>query len=222
MNTFHYSTACRQILGDLYTPVSTYLKVRDLYPQSALMESSDYHSHDNSRSFIALNPIASIDISHGTVTAQYPDGTQESREINENYPAEQAFNDFLSRFTVTGDKQEFCGLYGYTSFNAVRYFEHIEIKDCMQEKNDAPDILYILYKYVIAFDHFNNTMTLIELVENRILSTNWNASSETTTSPPTISVPWVKPSARSRTMNIKPTSAKALPTAYGATCSKSY
>lgn len=103
MNTFHYSTACRQILGDLYTPVSTYLKVRDLYPQSALMESSDYHSHDNSRSFIALNPIASIDISHGTVTAQYPDGTQESREINENYPAEQAFNDFLSRFTVTGD-----------------------------------------------------------------------------------------------------------------------
>ena len=87
MNTFHYSTACRQILGDLYTPVSTYLKVRDLYPQSALMESSDYHSHDNSRSFIALNPIASIDISHGTVTAQYPDGTQESREINENYPA---------------------------------------------------------------------------------------------------------------------------------------
>lgn len=83
-----------------------------------------------------------------------------------NHPAEQAFNDFLSRFTVTGDKQEFCGLYGYTSFNAVRYFEHIEIKDCMQEKNDAPDILYILYKYVIAFDHFNNTMTLIELVEN--------------------------------------------------------
>ena len=102
MNTFHYSTACRQILGDLYTPVSTYLKVRDLYPQSALMESSDYHSHDNSRSFIALNPIASIDISHGTVTAQYPDGTQESREINENYPAEQAFNDFLSRFLQCG------------------------------------------------------------------------------------------------------------------------
>ncbi|HAC43024.1 MAG TPA: anthranilate synthase component I, partial [Paraprevotella xylaniphila] len=157
MNTFHYSTACRQILGDLHTPVSTYLKVRDLYPQSALMESSDYHSHDNSRSFIALNPIASIDISHGTVTAQYPDGTQETREINGNYPVEQAFNYFLSHFTVTGENKEFCGLYGYTSFNAVRYFEHIEIKDCMQEKNDAPDILYILYKYVIAFDHFNNT-----------------------------------------------------------------
>ena len=164
MNTFHYSTACRQILGDLYTPVSTYLKVRDLYPQSALMESSDYHSHDNSRSFIALNPIASIDISRGTVTAQYPDGTQESREINENYPAEQAFNDFLSRFTVTGDKQEFCGLYGYTSFNAVRYFEDIPVKDSREATNDAPDMLYILYKYLIVFNDFKNEMLLLEML----------------------------------------------------------
>lgn len=60
MNTFHYTTTSRQILGDLYTPVSTYLKVRDLYPQSALMESSDYHSHENSRSFIALNQLPAL------------------------------------------------------------------------------------------------------------------------------------------------------------------
>lgn len=64
------------------------------------MESSDYHSHDNSRSFIALNPIASIDISHGTVTAQYRT-VRRNPAKSENYPAEQAFNDFLSRFTVT-------------------------------------------------------------------------------------------------------------------------
>ncbi|MCD8318392.1 MAG: anthranilate synthase component I family protein [Paraprevotella sp.] len=166
MNAFHYTTASRQILGDLYTPVSTYLKVRDLYPQSALMESSDYHSHDNSRSFIALNPIASIDVSHGTVTARYPDGTQDVHEISDDYRTDRAINDFLGHFTVEGEKKEFCGLYGYTSFNAVRYFEHIRIKDSTQEKNDAPDLLYILYKYVIAFDHFNNKLTLIELVEN--------------------------------------------------------
>ncbi len=61
MNTFHYSTACRQILGDLHTPVSTYLKVRDIFPQSALMESSDYHGSENNRSFIALNPLASVE-----------------------------------------------------------------------------------------------------------------------------------------------------------------
>ena len=41
MQKFKYTTVTKEILGDLYTPVSTYLKVRDLYPQSALMESSD-------------------------------------------------------------------------------------------------------------------------------------------------------------------------------------
>ena len=78
MKTFHYTTACRRILGDLYTPVSTYLKVRDLYPQSALMESSDFHSHDNSRSFIALNPIARVSFDHGTAIARFPDGSSQT------------------------------------------------------------------------------------------------------------------------------------------------
>ena len=108
MDTFCYTTAVRQILGDLYTPVSTYLKVRDLYPQSALMESSDYHSHDNSRSFIALNPIASISVGHGIVTARYPDGTHDTRDINDNYRTEHAFHDFLSRFSVKGEQKEHC------------------------------------------------------------------------------------------------------------------
>ena len=166
MKTYRYTTNHRTILGDLYTPVSTYMKVRDLYPQSALMESSDYHSHDNSRSFIALNPIASISVSHGKSTAMFPDGTQEMRDICDDYKVEQAVNDFLSAFTIGGEQKGFCGLYGYTSFNAVRYFEHIAVKDCTQERNDAPDMLYILYKYVIVFDHFNNSLTLIELLED--------------------------------------------------------
>ena len=58
MNTFTYTTAHKQLLGDLHTPVSTYLKVRDLFPQSILLESSDYHGVENNRSFIGLNPIA--------------------------------------------------------------------------------------------------------------------------------------------------------------------
>ena len=72
MKTFTYTTRCKTILGDLHTPVSTYLKVRDIFPQSALMESSDYHGSENNRSFIGLNPVASIGINHGTATATYP------------------------------------------------------------------------------------------------------------------------------------------------------
>lgn len=167
MKTFRYHTASRRILGDLYTPVSTYLKVRDLYPQSALMESSDYHSHDNSRSFIALNPIASISFNHGEATSKFPDGTRQIQSIDQhNDSPDHILSDFLKTIHIDGEQKNYCGLYGYTSFNAIRYFEPVNIKDCRQEKDDAPDLLYILYKYVMVFDHFNNTLTLIELLED--------------------------------------------------------
>ena len=48
MKQYNYQTVSRTMLGDLHTPVSTYLKVRDIFPQSALMESSDYHGSENS------------------------------------------------------------------------------------------------------------------------------------------------------------------------------
>lgn len=165
MNTYHYHTNTKSMPGDLVTPVSVYMKVRDLYPQSVLMESSDYHSHENSRSFIGISPMASIAVSHGTVVCKYPDGTSLSRPVNEDYPCETAVEQFLNHFQVDGEHKTFCGLYGYTTFNAVRYFEHINVKDDTQPENDAPDIFYLLYKYLLVFDHFNSTLTLIELTK---------------------------------------------------------
>ncbi|MBP5514194.1 MAG: anthranilate synthase component I family protein, partial [Bacteroidaceae bacterium] len=75
MNTFTYTTTSRTILADLYTPVGVYMRLRDLYPQSALMESSDYHDSNNSRSFIGINPIANVAIGHGVASIGFPDGT---------------------------------------------------------------------------------------------------------------------------------------------------
>ncbi len=167
MKKYHYNIVSKRILGDLLTPVSVYLKVRDLYSQSALMESSDYHSGQNSRSFIALKPIASIDVNHGISTAKFPDGLIFKKEISKDYPSERAIQDFLDSFSVSGKDSNYCGLYRYTSFNAVSYFENIPIKDDKKEKNDAADILYILYKYIIVFDHFNNSMTLIEMLSQK-------------------------------------------------------
>ena len=161
---FSYHTASKKILGDLNTPVSTYLRVRDAYPQSALMESSDYHGGENSRSFIGINPIASVSIEHGMGIAHYPDGTTTSKPITDRFGSAEVINEFIHSINVTGDYSNFCGLYGYTAFNAVRYFENINVKDVTQERNDAPDLLYILYKDVIVFDHFRNEMILIELL----------------------------------------------------------
>lgn len=163
MKTFTYTTRSKTVLGDLHTPVSTYLKVRDLFPQSALMESSDYHGSENNRSFIGLNPVASIGINHGIATATYPDGSREEHPITENYRVEKAINDFLSHFQVKGEYSHYCGLYGYTTFNAVRYFENIPVKDSRDPKNDAPDMLYILYKYLVVFNDFRNEMMLLEM-----------------------------------------------------------
>ena len=161
---YQYRTASKKVLGDMVTPVSAYMKVRDDYPQSALMESSDYHSGENSKSFIGLHPIGSISISHGKAVGEYPDGRQTEHDISENYSAADAINEFIHSFEISGEHAHYCGLYGYTSFNAVRYFEHINVKDETQEKNDAPDMMYILFKDVIVFDHFSNELIIIELL----------------------------------------------------------
>ena len=158
-----FTTTSRTILADLYTPVGVYMRLRDLYPQSALMESSDYHEKDNSRSFIGINPIASVAIGHGFASIGFPDGTSERHEICPNYGTAEAIHALIDRISVTGEDAGVCGLFGYTSFNAVRYFEDIAVKDETLAKNDAPDLLYILYKVVIVFDHFNNTLKVVTL-----------------------------------------------------------
>ena len=142
------------------------MRLRDLYPQSALMESSDYHDANNSRSFIGINPMASVAIGHGVVSLVYPDGTTERKPLTKDFGSAEAIHSLIDRIQVTGDDASIMGLFGYTSFNAVRYFENIDVKDETQAKNDAPDMLYILYKVVIVFDHHNNLLKVVGLNEN--------------------------------------------------------
>lgn len=169
METFKYTTASRTLLADLYTPVGIYMRLRDIYPQSALMESSDYHDSNNSHSFIGINPIASVAISHGEAICNFPNGETTRHEVNKDYKSDKAINAFISRFKVEGEYASYCGLYGYTAFNAVRYFEDIAVKDSTMEKNDAPDMMYILYRDIIVFDHFNNKLTIVTLGEESAL-----------------------------------------------------
>ena len=175
-----YTTVSKTILADLYTPVGVYMRLRDLYPQSALMECADYHDAASSRSFIGINPMASVAIGHGIATVTYPDGSTLRRTVGHGGCGDgaaayretagggcaEAIHELIDSIHVEGDDADVCGLFGYTSFNAVRYFEDIAVKDETQEKNDAPDVLYILYKVVIVFDHHNNMLTVVSLTEN--------------------------------------------------------
>ena len=164
MKQFKYLTASRKVAGDLLTPVTAYLNVRDLYSQSVLMESSDYHGVENSKSFIAINPIATVSIAHGVGTMLFPDGTTLEHAISADYDAARLINEFLGHFSIEGDGSNYCGLYGFTTFNAVRYFENISIKDETQKENDAADMQYTLFKSIAVFDHYSNELTLIELL----------------------------------------------------------
>lgn len=169
MASFNYHTTTKRLLGDLYTPVSLYMRLRDLYPQSMLMESSDYHGSENAKSFIGIDPMASIQVAHGTLTMTFPDGSSVKRDIpveNSDKPklaVAKAMNDFLGSFYVEGEGCQYYGIFGFTSANAVRYFENIPVKDTTMERNDAPDILYILFKDIIVFDHFNNMIDFVTL-----------------------------------------------------------
>ncbi len=163
MPHYTYHTATKAMPGDLHTPVETYLCVRDMYPRSLLMESSDYHGGEDGRSFIGLCPIGHVAIAHGRAEFAYPDGTREEQEIGEGFTVAQALSYYLKSFEVAGDYADYCGLYGYMSSNTVRYLEPIAVKDTTERRNDAPDVLYILYKYLIVFNDYRSEMMLVEL-----------------------------------------------------------
>jgi len=161
---WHYRTASRTLLADLHTPVGVYMRLRDLYPQSILMESSDYHDRSHSRSFVAIHPVASVAVGHGKATIVLPDGSHIERAITPDYDTVCAIHTLLDCIHVEGDDAAYCGLYGYTSFNAVRYFENIDVMDEVQAENDAPDLLYVFYQTVIVFDHYSSRLTVVTLL----------------------------------------------------------
>ena len=168
---FRYTLVSRPLPGDLHTPVSAYLRLRDASTRSILMESSDYHTGRDARSFIALEPLAETGIAHGTGFCHFPDGSSRERAVTHDCPADRLIRDFLRAFAIApaGASDRDGGspavsLWGFTSFNAVRYFEDIPVKDETHAEHDAPDLLYILFRFTLEFDHFRNRLTLHELV----------------------------------------------------------
>lgn len=157
MKTFNLHTYYKKILADTITPVSIYLKIRDKFPNSILLESSDYHANDNSFSYICFNPIASIKVENEEIEQHFPDGTTQQICTKETSVIEE-INQFSKRFKVNNsEKFKFInnGIFGYTAYDAVKYFEDITIEK-KENSLDIPDIYYSVYQNIIAINHFNN------------------------------------------------------------------
>ena len=157
MKAYPLHTQFKQILADTLTPVSVYLKIRDKFPNSLLLESSDYHTADNSFSYICCQPIASIKIEHGTISKTFPEGTTEESIITSETNIPAIIQEFASKFQPEKNNFKFInnGLFGFMSYDAVQYFEKIEIA---KKANDLeiPELFYAVYQNIIAINHFKN------------------------------------------------------------------
>jgi len=157
MKTFQLHTNFKQILADTITPVSIYLKIRDKFPNSILLESSDYHTADNSFSYICCNPIASIKMENNSIIKTFPDGTLEETIISATTDVPKEIEAFAAKFQPEKTDFKFInnGLFGYMSYDAVQYFEKIDIT---KKENDLaiPELFYAVYQNIIAINHFKN------------------------------------------------------------------
>lgn len=156
---YKINTTKKTILADTITPVSIYLRIRDLYPNSILLESSDYRSRENAMSYICCHPYAGIQLTENRISSYLPDGSSSSEELSDIRAALQEFKDKFE-LENTDDKILNNGMFGYFTWNMIPHFENIELSKKGDEET-IPPLQYNLYSYVIAVDHFKNQITLI-------------------------------------------------------------
>jgi len=158
---FNFKTRSKKLLADTLTPVNIYLKLRDIFAASILLESSDYHGHENSLSFICCEPVASFQVANSQLEIRFPDGTKSAKSILERHQVLAELDSFRASFSnqQTHSKYISSGLFGYMNYDSVRYFEDIQLRI---NEPQIPDIIYKVYRYVIVIDHFSNELMLFE------------------------------------------------------------
>lgn len=153
----------KKLLADLQTPVSIYLKVRDVYTESALLESSDFHGGEDSYSFIGIDPIAKFKVEDRAITYTYPDNNTKEYILGENEKLTDKFYEFVKEFDLKGENStNINGFFGYTSYDAIRYFEAADPMNKKLNNADVPEFYYILYRFILVINHLKNELTIVE------------------------------------------------------------
>ncbi len=162
----HYKlyTSHKRLLADTTTPVSIYLRLRDVFPNSVLLESSDYHSRENSLSYVCCDPIAGIVLTGDKLETYFPDGKREQYPLRE-LDLKKQVSDFRKQFESTSDNDfKFIsnGLFGYFAYETVEHFEDIKLHSVPAPGRNIPLMQYHVYRYIIVIDHFKNELFLLE------------------------------------------------------------
>ncbi len=154
-------TKVRTIISDTVTPVSLYLRLRDEYKEPILLESNNFTSAEDCHSFLAFEPIASFEVNQHQISTQLPDQGKIREKVQNVMDVPKALKGFMDQFETQGDKVDFNGIFGHTNFDAIQYFDTIQLsKD--KRTTDIPDIKYNFYRFVISINHFKDEMTILE------------------------------------------------------------
>lgn len=161
MDTINFTTISKQQLADTITPVSLYLRTRDRYANSLLLESSDYHSKENSYSFLCIEPLVTIKAEENEISLSYKKELLDKQKIEKDFY--QRFDQYSNVIEVdcSDEIKSFNGLYGYTTFDAVQYFETIEFNS-QKAPSAIPMLQYSFFRFIVAINHFKNELILIE------------------------------------------------------------
>ncbi len=163
MKQYNINVKTKKLFADLKTPVGLYLKVRDSFPESVLLESSDYHTSDDSCSFIAVDPMAKFKVNDRLITRTYPGNIIETETLDENDKLTEKFQAFVREFNVKGENPaKFNGFFGYTSYDAIRYFEAVNPDNQKLNNSDVPEFYYILYRFTLVINHLTNELIIVE------------------------------------------------------------
>ena len=163
------STTVKKLLADVHTPVGIYLRLRDRFRDTILLESTDSHAAENSYSFICINAIGGIEIKDGKqLEFKFPGKNPERVPLKEKEDLQTVLWKFMQRFSTKCDDPKHGkyaqGLYGYFTFDAVQFFENISFKKKNEILNKIPVARYRLYQYVIAINHYKDELLLCENV----------------------------------------------------------
>lgn len=145
--------------GDLYTPVSLYLKIREHYKGSCLLECSEYASRSQCFSYICFDEISSFKVKNFHVEESYAGNSK-------SYQSEKVLDrlqNFLNSHKIgKPEGYDFIanGIFGYSAYDAVKYFEDIKLEN--KDNSNIPDLLYKAYRFVVAIDHEREKFFLLE------------------------------------------------------------
>jgi anthranilate synthase component 1 len=164
MNKTKFKTISTTRISDTITPVGLYLRFRDTYANTLLLESSDYHSKEESFSFICIEPVLSMKADKNQFSINYKGKDIDNQKIDGNFY--KLFDAYKNKIDLDCDEnlKSFNGLYGYTTFDSVQYFETIKFSN-PDAPSAIPEMQYSFYRFVIVINHFNDEMTLIENIE---------------------------------------------------------